>query len=213
MVDRSELAGSAVAVAPRLLGAVIQSRVGGQPVSVRITEVEAYEGVDDPASHAFRGPTPRTEVMFGQPGHLYVYFTYGMHWCANVVCGVEGVAAAVLLRGGEVVEGETVARARRPAARSSRDLARGPARLAGALGLVGDDSGTDLCRATAAPGPERERPVALLSLGDGSRFLTGPRVGISVATERPWRFWLPDEPSVSAFRAGKAKPVRGQRAD
>ncbi|SOD73784.1 DNA-3-methyladenine glycosylase [Jatrophihabitans sp. GAS493] len=213
MVDRAELAAAAVVVAPRLLGAVIQSRVGGDAVSIRITEVEAYEGSDDPASHAFRGPTPRTEVMFGEAGHLYVYFTYGMHWCANVVCGVDGAASAVLLRAGEVVEGVAVASARRPAARAPRDLARGPARLASCLGLVGGDSGADLCDSTATAAVARRSPVTLLSLGEEPVFLTGPRVGISVAVDRPWRFWLPDDPTVSAFRPGKARAAQRHRAD
>src|SRR5690349_24719137 len=116
-VDRGRLARPALLVAPLLLGAVVESERGGERVAVRLTEVEAYEGAADPASHAFRGRTARTAVMFGPAGHLYCYFTYGMHWCANVVCGADGVAAAVLLRAGEVIDGIDVARARRPAAR------------------------------------------------------------------------------------------------
>src|SRR3954468_7855668 len=111
-VDRRRLARPALLVPPRLVGAVIVSDRLRARVAVRLTEVEAYEGLDDPASHAFRGRTARTAVMFGPPGHLYCYFTYGMHWCANVVCGVDGIAAAVLLRAGEVVDGVDVARAR-----------------------------------------------------------------------------------------------------
>lgn len=172
-----------------LLGAQIRSG----PVRIRLTEVEAYAGLDDPASHAFRGPTPRTQVMFGAPGFLYVYFTYGMHWCANIVCESDGVAGAVLLRGGEVVGGHDVARSRRPAARVDRDLARGPARLAGALGLTGADSGADLCA--------RESTLTVHS-GPSGVVRQGPRVGISVATEWPWRFWLDGEPTVSAYRVG-----------
>src|SRR5437763_3462971 len=132
---RARLAVPSLRLAPRLLGAVLVSDLGGARVAVRLTEVEAYEGLDDPASHAFRGPTPRTAVMFGPAGYLYCYFTYGMHWCANVVCGVDGVPAAVLLRAGEVVAGVDAARERRPAARRDADLARGPARLAGCLAL------------------------------------------------------------------------------
>lgn len=179
-------------VAPDLLGCVLTSG----SVAVRITEVEAYQGLDDPASHAFRGPTPRTEVMFGPPGFLYVYFTYGMHWCANLVCGPDGTASAVLLRAGEVIGGADVARERRPACKADRDLARGPARLATVLGLTGVESGLDLC----APGSPLT--VRSGSTVDTALVRNGPRVGIRVATERPWRFWLDGEPTVSTFRPG-----------
>ena len=192
---RTELAGPADQVAPGLLGALVVSELGGATVAVRVSEVEAYAGADDPASHAFRGPTARNAVMFGPPGHLYCYFTYGMHWCANVVCGPEGVATAVLLRGGEVVEGLDTARERRPAARTDRDLARGPARLASALGLDAGANGLDLC---APSGPVRLEPGAPA----GAAVRAGPRVGISVATSTPWRFWLDGDPTVSPFRAG-----------
>ena len=121
-------------VAPDLLGAVVTHRSAAGPVSVRLTEVEAYDGESDPGSHAFRGRTPRNEVMFGPPGRVYVYFTYGMHWCMNLVCGSPGSASAVLLRAGEVVEGLPLATSRRTTTRSPRDLARGPARLTVALG-------------------------------------------------------------------------------
>jgi DNA-3-methyladenine glycosylase len=195
-VDRTRLTGAAVRIAPRLLGAVIVSDLGGAEVAVRLTEVEAYEGVDDPASHAFRGRTTRTEVMFGPPGHLYCYFTYGMHWCANVVCGTDGVAAAVLLRAGEVVRGADEAFTRRPAARRERDLARGPARLATCLGLDRAANGLDLCSDTS--------PVRLESVPSrrAAGVRTGPRVGITAAADRPWRFWLDGAASVSAFKAG-----------
>jgi DNA-3-methyladenine glycosylase len=200
-VERERLERSALIIAPRLIGAVIRSRVDGEAVSVRLTEVEAYEGLDDPASHAFRGATPRTSVMFGEAGHLYCYFTYGMHWCANIVCDLDGRAAAVLLRAGEVVEGLPVARSRRPAARKDVELARGPARLASCLGLARAQNGVDLC--------EEGSPVELVSMP--RRRLTvaaGPRVGITRAVEHPWRFWLPDDPTVSTFRAGARKPGR-----
>jgi DNA-3-methyladenine glycosylase len=145
--------------------------------------------------------------MFGPPGHLYCYFTYGMHWCANVVCGSDGVAAAVLLRAGEVVDGQEAARHRRPAARRDVDLARGPARLASCLGLGRATNGVDLCAADSAVRltsvPSRRRPG----------IQAGPRVGITVATERAWRFWLPDEPTVSAFKPGGRKRVRQAPAD
>lgn len=207
-VARDRLSGPAVRVAPRLLGAVLVSELGGERIAVRLTEVEAYEGQDDPASHAFRGRTQRTAVMFGPPGHLYCYFTYGMHWCANIVCGTDGVAAAVLLRAGEVGDGVEVARSRRPASRRDVDLARGPARLASCLGLAAAQNGLDLCnpaspvRLERLPAAERRVEVAM-----------GPRVGISVATEHPWRFWLAGEPSVSTYKAGGRKRARPRPAD
>jgi DNA-3-methyladenine glycosylase len=143
--------------------------------------------------------------MFGPPGHLYCYFTYGMHWCANVVCGPEGRASAVLLRAGEVVRGVETARSRRPAARLARDLARGPARLATCLALGRDTNGADLCTP--------ESPVRLESLGrpDAQTVRIGPRVGIAVATTRPWRFWLDGDQSVSVFRPGGRKRLGAER--
>jgi DNA-3-methyladenine glycosylase len=204
-IDREALAKTSMDVAPLLLDAVLVSTVDGAEVAVRLTEVEAYNGLDDPASHAYRGETPRNAVMFGPAGFLYCYFTYGMHWCANVVCGPDGVATAVLLRAGEIVRGAEVARSRRPAARSSRDLARGPARLAQSLGLDRAANGLDLCDPDSA--------VRLESFGASppGRVRAGPRVGITVAIERPWRFWLDGEPSVSAFRPGGRKRVAGRR--
>ena len=174
-------------VAPRLLGSLLRHG----DVVCRITEVEAYEGSGDPGSHAFRGPTPRNAVMFGPGGHLYVYFTYGMHYCCNVVCGPEGSASAVLLRAGEVTEGVEVARGRRLTARQDRDLARGPARLCQALGIAADANGHDL---TAPP--------LTLTLADErvATFRTGPRVGLRLAADRPWRFWVDQDPTVSAYR-------------
>ncbi len=198
IADRETLHGSALRLAPRLLGARVVSEVGGAQVVVRLSEVEAYEGADDPASHAFRGRSNRTAVMFGPPGHLYCYFTYGMHWCANVVCGADGIAAAVLLRAGEVVEGADVAGSRRPACRTPRDLARGPARLATCLGLDAATNGVDLCSPTSPVRLEsvaRRRPRGVVH---------GPRVGISTATDRPWRFWLDADPTVSVYKAGRA---------
>jgi DNA-3-methyladenine glycosylase len=204
-VDREALAKTSLDVAPLLLDAVLVSTVDGAEIAVRLTEVEAYSGLDDPASHAYRGETPRNAVMFGPAGFLYCYFTYGMHWCANVVCGPDGVATAVLLRAGEVVRGVDVARSRRPAAHSPRDLARGPARLAQSLALDRAANGLDLC--------DPESTVRLESLGAPSpgRVRTGPRVGIGVAVERPWRFWLDGEPSVSVFRPGGRKRVATRR--
>jgi DNA-3-methyladenine glycosylase len=194
-----DLSRRALGVAPDLLGAVLAHDSPDGRVAVRLTEVEAYEGQSDPGSHAYRGRTARTEVMFGSAGHLYVYFTYGMHWCANVVCGPEGLASAVLLRAGEVVDGVDLARARRPAARSDRDLARGPARLAQALGLDGSFNGENVCDS----GP------VTLSAGQAvprSVVRTGPRVGVAGpggdAQVHPWRFWVDGEPTVSVFRPG-----------
>jgi DNA-3-methyladenine glycosylase len=178
-------------VAPRLLNAVFRH----DGVAVRITEVEAYDGTNDPGSHAFRGPTPRNQVMFGPPGHLYTYFTYGMHHCANVVCGPQGTAAAVLLRAGEVVAGIETARERRGAG-PDRDLARGPARLCSALALDLSHNGLDLTGGALMPGP----PV------DSAAISTGPRVGLRQAPDHPWRFWLTDDPTVSRYVP--AKPVR-----
>ena len=185
---RGVLAGPVLNVAPRLLGAVLRH---GE-VAVRLTEVEAYDGENDPGSHAYRGRTRRNATMFGPAGHLYCYFTYGMHVCCNVVCGVEGRASAVLVRAGEVVEGIEVARDRR-AGSADRDLARGPARLCRALGIDLSHDGADL-----GAGPvllELDEPVGRVS--------TGPRVGLRGAPERPWRFWLPGEPTVSAYRPAK----------
>jgi DNA-3-methyladenine glycosylase len=140
--------------------------------------------------------------MFGPAGHLYTYFTYGMHWCANIVCGVDGTAAAVLLRAGEVVDGLDAARIRRPAVRRDADLARGPARLASCLGLVAAHNGLDLL--------DPNSPVRIESMPARPRpgIGAGPRVGISTAVDRLWRFWLPGDPTVSAYKPGgrKRKP-------
>ena len=182
-------------MAPALLGCwVVTDRPDGR-VAVRLTEVEAYSGEGaDPASHAHRGPTPRAAIMFGPPGRLYVYFSYGMHWCANVVVGPDGRGSAVLLRAGDVVVGEELARSRRPAARAARDLARGPARLTQALGIGPGDKGADLLDPASG--------VRLHSGTPPAGVQAGPRVGISQATALPWRFWADGAGSVSAFRPG-----------
>lgn len=190
--DLSFLAEDVLEVAPRLLGAVL---VHGD-VAVRLTEVEAYAGEADPGSHAFRGPTARNDVMFGPAGHLYAYLIYGMHVCANVVTGAEGTASAVLLRAGEVVAGHDVARSRRPGA-GDRDLARGPARLCRALGITLEHGGVNLGAGPVQLHPAPQ-PAATVS--------TGPRVGLRQAGDRPWRYWLPGEPTVSAYRP--AAPLR-----
>ena len=181
-------------VAPRLLGAHLTSAVDGAVVTVRLTEVEAYGGVgEDPGSHAFRRRTPRNATMFAPAGHLYVYFTYGMHWCANVVTGVEGEAGAVLLRAGEVVAGIEIARARRPGS-SDRDLARGPARLARALCLDGAMDGADL-----------RGPIVRLDLGappPPAAVSTSARTGVAGAgAGHPWRFFIAGDRFVSPYRA------------
>lgn len=190
-------------VARDLLGAVVHSR----GVAVRLTEVEAYAGTADPASHAYRGSTPRTAVMFGPAGHLYVYFVYGMYWCANLVCGPDGEAAAVLLRAGEVVDGHDAARQRRPAARSNRELARGPARLAASLGFTGVDSGADLC----APGSwltvHAGDPVA------DQHVRRGPRVGVVGAADWPWRLWVDGDPTVSVYRTATTRRAARRRVE
>ncbi|MCW3817078.1 DNA-3-methyladenine glycosylase [Micromonospora sp. DR5-3] len=185
------LAGPVVPAARGLLGCLLTA--GG--VTVRITEVEAYAGTaGDPASHAHRGRTRRNAVMFGPSGRAYVYFTYGMHWCMNVVTGPDGEASAVLLRAGEVVDGLPTARSRRPAVRRDVDLARGPARLCAALGIDGAVYGVDLL----GDGPVRLRPAT--APVPAAAVLAGPRVGVTGAHDVPWRFWLASDPTVSAYR-------------
>jgi len=200
LLTEADLLGPVDVVAPALLGCwVVTDRPAGR-VALRLTEVEAYSGAgEDPASHAHRGPTPRAEIMFGPPGRLYVYFSYGVHWCANVVVGPAGRGSAVLLRAGEVVAGEPLARDRRPAARTARDLARGPARLTQALAIGPDDRGADLLAPSSAVRLHRGEPPAAVS--------AGPLIGISQATELAWRFWETGAPSVSVVRAG-GKPRR-----
>jgi DNA-3-methyladenine glycosylase len=229
-VRRSLLAGPVLDVAPKLLGMVLRSTTEEGTVAVRLTEVEAYDGPNDPGSHAYRGQTPRNAVMFGPPGFLYVYFTYGMHFCMNISAGPDGQPSAVLLRAGEIVEGLALARARRlpttasgtfnqsasttngaaaagvrsggvlpgPVARRAngnpdRDLARGPARMCVALGIGRDDNGADLLSTSShvqlLPGP-----------GFDGEPATGPRVGLREAADRPWRFWIPGDPTVSPYR-------------
>jgi DNA-3-methyladenine glycosylase len=184
-----------------LLGGLVH----GRGVTVRLTEVEAYRGELDPGSHAFRGPTPRTRVMFDRPGTLYVYFSYGMHVCANVVTSPVGEASAILLRAGEVVDGIELARARRVASKRDADLARGPARLCVALGITHADKGDDL-----------ETGEIRLELPDAAAapvaYAQGPRTGVSGAggtEEYPWRFWIPGDPTVSPYK--KSPPQGGDK--
>ncbi|SES96171.1 DNA-3-methyladenine glycosylase [Geodermatophilus poikilotrophus] len=201
-----ELLGPPDAVAPTLLGCwLVTDRPAGR-VALRLTEVEAYAGDGtDPAAHSHRGPTPRAAVMFGPPGRLYVYFSYGVHWCANIVVGAEGQGSAVLLRAGDVVVGEELAAARRPAAKAARDLARGPARLTQALDIGPGDKDADLLDPSSSVRLHRGEPPVQVS--------AGPRVGISVATELPWRFWETGAASVSAFRPGGGPRSRRARQD
>jgi DNA-3-methyladenine glycosylase len=194
---RGALSRSALAVAPDLLGWRLRHTTDDGTVVIELTEVEAYEGTADPASHAYRGRTPRNGVMFGPAGHLYCYFSYGMHWCANLVCGPDGTASAILLRAGRVVDGLALARRRRGDRMPDRDLARGPARLTMALGVDGTANGVDLLGGGALRLESADRPVAVSQ---------GPRVGVSQAAERPWRFWRTEDETVSTYR-------RSPRAD
>ena len=183
-----------VEVAPDLLGCVLEHETPDGLVAVRLTEVEAYAGEADPASHAYRGRTERTAVMFGPPGHAYVYFTYGMHFCVNLVCLPEGTASAVLLRAGEIVAGEAIARARRPRS-GDRDLARGPARLCQALAIDRSGNGADVCDPASCLRVRGGGPAAGPAL-----VRSGPRVGVSQGADTQWRFWLDGERTVSPYR-------------
>jgi len=218
LIARDFLHRPAERLAPELLGCVLERETADGLVAVRLTEVEAYAGEADPASHAYRGKTPRNAVMYGPPGHAYVYFTYGMHFCVNVVCGPTGTASAVLLRAGEVIVGEDLARRRRMAGNgrsrvvagappapgpargplAARDLARGPARLCQALGIDRALDGTDLCDPAAPLRLRSAAPGSLAGQQPGVQF--GPRVGVSVGVETPWRFWLQADPTVSVYR-------------
>jgi DNA-3-methyladenine glycosylase len=191
-LTREELAVDPLDAARLLLGAYLEA----DGVRVRIVEVEAYRGGDDPASHCYRGRTPRNDVMFGPAGHLYVYFVYGMHFCANIVSLTDGVPGAVLLRAGEVVAGQELAKVRRPAARSAVELAKGPARLCSVLGLDRTHNGVDLTSDAS--------PVRLYAGEQVEQVYTGPRVGVAVAVDVPWRFWI-DSPAVSTYRRGGKK--------
>jgi DNA-3-methyladenine glycosylase len=221
-------------VAPDLLGCVITHETADGLVAVRLTEVEAYSGESDPASHAFHGQTARNAVMYGPPGYAYVYFTYGMHFCANVVCLGKGEASAVLLRSGLVIDGAELASARRygtaggpgasdrTGARQNRarrtvpreiDLARGPARMCEALGIDRTQDGADVCgpasplRVSAAQAPVPRADIS-----------SGPRVGVSRAADVAWRFWITGDAAVSVYRAyaprrARAKPVTARNTE
>ncbi|WP_330181734.1 DNA-3-methyladenine glycosylase [Nocardia sp. NBC_01503] len=201
-MDAEQLAVEPLLAARRLLGATLWSG----PVGMRIVEVEAYGGDPagpwhDPAAHSGRGRTPRNAVMFGPPGVLYVYFSYGMHTCVNVVTGPDGTASAVLIRAGEIIAGHQHARARRPAARTDTGLAKGPGNVGSALGIALSDYGIDLFDPKSPIrlqlGPEIDDPAAVSA---------GPRVGVRLAADRPWRLWLTDSPAVSAYRRSPRAP-------
>lgn len=197
----------ATEVAPYLLGALVRHESPEGVVVVRLTEVEAYLGPKDsadpdPGSHSYRGKTNRNAVMFGPPGHLYVYFTYGMHFCANLVCCAEGTSSGCLMRAGEIVEGVELARSRRPTAKRDDELAQGPARLTKAMGFGREHNGL------AALGGE---VTVTLPATPCAKVRTGPRVGISGpggTTEYPWRFWLDGDPTVSKFKPGVVRVPR-----
>ena len=217
-------------VGPDLLGCVLWHDSPAGLVAVRLTEVEAYQGESDPASHAYRGKTARNAVMFGEPGHAYVYFTYGMHFCVNLVCQPQGKPEAVLIRAGEVIAGAGLAAERRtarqgrsgqngrageagPTVREIRttagtgrrvrelDLARGPARLCQALDIDRDLDGADVCGpgSQLGIGPPPGPPAAVPAI------CTGPRVGISQAADRPWRYWLAGDDHVSVYRPAQPR--------
>ena len=188
-LGRDFYARSALDVAPELLNKVL---VGPDGRAGRIVEVEAYRGADDPGSHGFRGRTRRNSTMFGPPGHLYVYFTYGMHWCANVVAETDGVAAAVLLRALTPLEGlDAMYAARGPAARRDRDLCSGPAKLTQALGIDGDLDGANLATA--------DRGVTIVNDGQPPPRVPAvtTRIGLTNGVDLPWRFYVAGTPDIS----------------
>ncbi|WP_410539100.1 DNA-3-methyladenine glycosylase [Streptomyces sp. KL2] len=194
-------------VAPDLLGRVLVRTTDDGPIEVRLTEVEAYAGRIDPGSHAYRGRTERNAVMFGPPGHAYVYFTYGMWHCLNLVCDAEGTASGVLLRAGEVLAGHEHARRRRPKARGDKELAKGPARLATALGVDRVLNGTDVC------GDDEDAPLRILTgtPAASDRVRNGPRTGVGgEGALHPWRYWITGDPSVSPYRAHQPRRRRAR---
>lgn len=190
---RERLSQDSTQVAPHLLGWRLTHVTDHGTVTVVLTEVEAYMGEADPASHAFRGPTPRNQVMFGPAGRLYTYLSYGMHWCCNVVTGLDGEASAVLLRAGRVVEGVELARSRRGERVKDAALARGPGCLGQALALDRSHNGIDLLtddRLMLRPG----EPLAARDIASGHR------VGVRLAHDVPWRFWVTGDPTVSTYK-------------
>ncbi|MDT0550281.1 MULTISPECIES: DNA-3-methyladenine glycosylase [Streptomyces] len=186
-------------VAPDLLGRILvrHTHTPDGPIELRLTEVEAYAGPADPGSHAYRGRTERNAVMFGPPGHAYVYFTYGMWHCMNLVCGPAGSASGVLLRAGEILSGHERAHKHRPTARNDRELAKGPARLATALGIDRHLNGVDVCA-----GPRSPMEILTGAPAPADQVLSGPRTGVGgEGATHPWRFWIDGDPTVSPYRA------------
>ncbi|WP_037907234.1 DNA-3-methyladenine glycosylase [Actinacidiphila yeochonensis] len=195
-LDRSFFDRPVLEIAPDLLGRVLVRHTGAGPIELRLTEVEAYDGPNDPGSHAYRGRTDRNAVMFGPPGHTYVYFTYGMWNCLNLVCGPVGRPSGVLLRAGAIIRGAELARPHRPTSRRDSDLAQGPARLATALDVDRTLNGSDAC---AAGGPFR---VLAGTPAPPAAVRSGPRTGVGGdGAAHPWRYWIDGEPSVSPYRA------------
>lgn len=208
------LTGDVVDVAPLLLGCVIGHRTAEGFVGIRLTEVEAYKGELDPGSHSYRGKTARNSSMFGPAGTLYVYFTYGMHHCVNLVCGTSDESRGTLLRAGEVVDGVELATSRRSGRRRSpapfRSLARGPACVAQALGLTLANNGESIFDdAWTLELPAEPVDTALIR--------SGPRVGLrgpgGDGEKYPWRFWLDGDRTVSAYKpAATLKPRTDSRS-
>ncbi|PVZ08840.1 DNA-3-methyladenine glycosylase [Actinomycetospora cinnamomea] len=201
LLSADALRDDVLGAARRLLGTELVAEVPEGEVRLRLVEVEAYRGADDPGSHCHRGRTARNAVMWGPAGRLYVYFVYGMHFCANVVCLQDGVAGAVLLRAGEVLSDTGPAHVRRPTARGrDAELARGPARLCTLLGLDRQHNGVDVLDPTSSVRLEVGEAVA------DADVRTGPRVGVAAGQQRPWRFWVAGSPAVTPYKAGRARP-------
>lgn len=195
------LAGDPVTAARQLLGGVITA--GG--VSARIVEVEAYGGPPDgpwpdAAAHSYRGKTARNSVMFGPPGRLYTYRSYGIHVCANISCGPDGIAGAVLVRAAAIESGQHLAQDRRPPSTPTTALARGPGNFCSSLGITMQHNGVDVFDGNSA---------VTVRLGEGQPAVAGPRVGVSRAADRDWRFWLPGRSEVSAYRRSPRAPRPG----
>lgn len=196
-LPKSFYARDSLLVARDLIGCIFAVDRPEGSCGVRLVETEAYRGFEDPGSHGFRGMTPRTKTMFGPPGRLYVYFTYGMHWCSNIVCGDDGVCLAVLLRAGEPVLGLEEMRARRSGPRDDRLLTSGPARLAQAMGIGKGQDGMSLLRGGDGWCAEDELTEDLRS-----QAVATPRIGLSPGRgdELPWRFVVPGHPYASRKR-------------